>query len=185
MINKTKNILPPEALKTLNLTLIQSHLNYGTVIWGNNQHRGKLSILLKKSIRNINRKGFNFHTEPLYKQNGLLRLDDIYQLNIATFMFKLKTLRLPSSFNYLNYFQHIIVPLTRQTNLANCMRFRTNFTSNLPLHTFPRIWNGIGNYLHSITSLNKLKSRIRNHFMDQYRDNIECNNQHCRQCRAT
>ena len=41
-MNKIKKILPKSSLRTLYSTLIQSHINYGLIIWGGRHSIGKV-----------------------------------------------------------------------------------------------------------------------------------------------
>ena len=87
---------------------------------------------------------YNFHTEPLFKECGILTIKDQYKFNVATFMNKLRNNKLPQSFNDLKYFTMPDRP-TRQihTNMATQQRARTKFSSLLPFHKFPQIWNNL------------------------------------------
>ena len=51
----------------------------------------------KKSLRIIHKKHYNYHTEPLFKTSQILKVQDQYKLNTATFMHQLKYHKLPSS----------------------------------------------------------------------------------------
>ncbi len=95
LLTKWKFCLPKSSLKTLVTSLIQSHINYGLIIWGCSQHRGQVALSLKKSLRIINKRGFNHHKEPLHKQNEILKVDDLYRYNGLTFMYQLKNGQLP------------------------------------------------------------------------------------------
>ena len=52
-INKVKHFLPHIALRSLYLTLVQSHIIYGIQLWGNGNTK-KLEILQKRAVRMIN-----------------------------------------------------------------------------------------------------------------------------------
>ena len=67
ILNKVKNFLPYSTLNTLYAAIVQSHINYGLIIWGNSTSINQLIKLQKKSIRIINNKPYNYHTEPLFK----------------------------------------------------------------------------------------------------------------------
>ena len=90
-INKAKNILPRQALKILYESLVQSHINYGLPIWGNSNYSKRIFKLQKKSLRIINSKPHNFHTDPLFKENKILKLHDQYRISVMSFMFDMKT----------------------------------------------------------------------------------------------
>ena len=55
-INQVKNVLPKESLKTLYVALIQPHINYEILAWGNASLStlNKTNILQKRILRTIN-----------------------------------------------------------------------------------------------------------------------------------
>ena len=182
IINKVKNILPKSSLRTLYSSLIQSYINYGIIIWGCSCHTEKVNKKQKKTMRIINNKGYTYHTEPLYKTCEILNVHDNYKYNVLTFMYQLKNNLLPNSFNTLYYFTEPGRSCTRQSKLANCGRFRTTYTSRLPLHRLPRIWNELDTKFHDIESLKSFKKNVRNNFLSKYSANIRCTNTRCKQC---
>ncbi len=54
-IRMVKNTLPKVNLKTLYITLIQPHLDYGITLWGSTheKHLNRLIVTQKKTIRNL------------------------------------------------------------------------------------------------------------------------------------
>ena len=140
--------------------LIQSHINYGLIIWGISHSIGKVHKQQKKAIRIINAKPYNYHTEPLFKTCKILKIQDHYTYNVLTFMHQLKYKKLPSSFDAINYFDTLNKPLTSQSHLANCNKPRTNYTSLLPLHKYPRMWNELDAGQHEVTSENRFKKNM-------------------------
>ena len=50
-------------------------------------------------LRVISEKGFDAHTDPLFKNLMILKLEDIYSLHLAKFMFSFKNTSIPSSFS--------------------------------------------------------------------------------------
>lgn len=182
IINKVKHFLPKSILHNLYATLVQSHINYGILIWGSGKSINKVFKLQKKSIRIINAKPYNYHTEPLFKKSEILKVPDQYQYNILIFMHQLKYHNLPESFNTLDYFVPKDQPITRQNDLANCSRFRTTHTSILPLHHFPRTWNKLEPRLRNIMRISSFKKSIFSIFLKSYNTSIHCENFRCKQC---
>ena len=97
ILNKLKHILPLEILKTIYTTLIASQLNYGILLWGSNTSR--LFKLQKKCLRRIKLEKYNAHTEPIFKELKLLKIDDLYSLQILKFYYKLVNKVLPTYFD--------------------------------------------------------------------------------------
>ena len=161
LINKVKNVLPQTSLKYLYLSLIHSHINYGLVIWGASCLINKVFKMQKRSIRTINNKPVNVHTEPLFKMSKILTIEDQYKFNVLVLMHTLKNNKLPSSFDTIRYFTAEERVPTRQQQLAHYRRYRTTFTSLVPLHRFPKLWNEQTPMSHDITSLNIFKKETR------------------------
>ena len=56
-------------------------------------------MLQKRAIRNVTKSAYNAHTEPLHKEQNILKVHDLYRLSILKFYFKLKNNNLPHYFN--------------------------------------------------------------------------------------
>jgi hypothetical protein len=183
LLRKVTNILPKSAMLTLYHTLVQCHINYGIQIWGSTTHMGRITKLQKKSLRISHRKGYLAHTEPLFKESKILKPDDLYHANCIVFMHKLKMNKLPNSFRKLNYFLPLGRPVRNfNANLALRRFSRTRFSDNLPLHTFPKIWNQMNQRYRAINSTNILKKEFRTHLLNQYSRHVTCFNIRCRHC---
>ena len=63
MLNNIKHSHPTHVNKLINLSLGQSHIEYGLPIWYNNKSEQILKIH-KKAIRDINNSKYNAHTDP-------------------------------------------------------------------------------------------------------------------------
>ena len=83
-----KKILNTESLKTLYYALIQPHLQYGILAWGNARSSAlqKTVTLQKRAIRTINRAHYNNHTEPLFKKLSIMKVADMYEYQVVLFM---------------------------------------------------------------------------------------------------
>ena len=94
IINRVKKQLPHEAFKSIYLTLIHSHCIYGITAWGNST--------TTKNYTFIHSKVSASHTDPLFKQENVLKFHDIYTVVTALYVHDLLANKLPSSFD--NYF---------------------------------------------------------------------------------
>ena len=109
IINRLKRYLPSHILKTLYFSLVHSSLNYALLAWGFNC--GRLKKLQKKIIRIITNSKFNAHTEPILKEVGILKLEDMFKLNICKWYYRYKHRKLP--YYFLDY---VILPQSQVHN---------------------------------------------------------------------
>ena len=72
-------------------------MTYGLLLWGNQVEQ--VSKLQKKSIRLITGSEYLAHSEPLFKELELLKIEDLYKLKILKFYYNLSYGLLPSNFN--------------------------------------------------------------------------------------
>ena len=184
VIKQVKNCLQIDCLKTLYYAIVHPHLTYGILAWGNANPSvlHKTKTLQKHAIRTIHRAQYNSHTEPLFKNSGILRVSDLYESEVTLFMHDYIHHKLPSSFD--NTFKHNYEiqesHQTRQSNLLFIERSKSVFASQLPYYTFPIMWNKWINKIPEYTSRNNLKNSLKKHFLSSYASSVKCTNKHCR-----
>ena len=78
-------------------SLILPYLNYGILVWGNTHQflLEKILLLQKKSLRVIFTLNPRAHTEELFYDNKLLKINDLYLFQLGQFMFKYNNNKLP------------------------------------------------------------------------------------------
>jgi hypothetical protein len=99
-INRAKNLLSKQALKSLYYALIHSHLTYCPIIisCAMTQNLNKLAQIQKKAIRIISYKIYNTHTSPLFKDLNILPFNQLLTYNKLLFMHSVIYKYSPSSF---------------------------------------------------------------------------------------
>ena len=88
---------------TLYKSLILPHLNYGLLLWG--VHLQDISVLQKKAIRVVTNNTNKSHTQPIFKEYGVLNVNDMFLLNKLKFLHKLYHNNLPVYFE--GYWEHL------------------------------------------------------------------------------
>ena len=96
IMNNLKHYVPSHILRTIYSSLILPHINYGILLWGNNTQR--IFKLQKRAVRIITLSKYISHTEPLFKNLNLLKIEDIHTLNLYKFIYKLRNNTLPTYF---------------------------------------------------------------------------------------
>ena len=71
-------------------SIILPFFSYGILAWGNTHtlYLERLLKLQKRAVRNITLSDFRDHSAPLFKDLKLIRVTDIYVLNLGIFMYK-------------------------------------------------------------------------------------------------
>ena len=94
---RLKDVFPKEILLTLYNTLISSCINYGLLVWGT--ECAQIEGLQKKAIRLITNSSFIAHTTPLFVEEKLLKVQEIFKLKLLKFYYKLCNNLLPPYFD--------------------------------------------------------------------------------------
>ena len=184
-LNKVKNIFPHDIMKTLYYSLIHSHIMYGFLAWGNAKALNQIAIMQKRAIRIINRKAYRSHTDPLFRSENILKVNDLYTLQCGLFVFDFMHDNLPVSFT--DFFPTNPDPNSRRAKHIprNVARPRTTFSANLPYHHFPLIWNNIDYSTLSIASRHHFKQTVKSSLINMYDAHVVCDNPRCPDCNPT
>ena len=198
ILAKLKPLLKDNLLKCIYYSLVYSHLSYGIESWGSatetNIHR--LVILQNKAVRILSgAQYFQVHgqepgplpsSNPLYKTLEILKIVDIFQLNIAKFVYSTLTFESPNNFHtWFSYDHEIHEHSTRSgANIISNNYFDTgiivptytlhtkgsnnNFGKNMIQKSGPLIWNSIPEHIQDAPSLATFKYQLKKHIFDQY-----------------
>ena len=159
---RLKHFLPIHILRMIYCSIIQSNLTYSLLAWGFDCNR--LIKLQKKILRIISSSKYNAHTEPIFKNLRLLKLEDLMKLNTLKFYFKLKHHKVPfyfESYKVLSQedihgketrFNNLIpTNVTRTVMQQNCLRqylppILNSTTPNILDKAMTHSYNGFSNY---------------------------------------
>ena len=96
-INKIKNFAPRRIHTTLYYSMVYPFLIYGISLWGDKfkTHLSKLVRTQKKVVRAIVGATYNAHTNTIFYDLRILKLDDIYKINVSKFILAFMKHELP------------------------------------------------------------------------------------------
>ena len=99
MLYKIRHYCIPNVLRSLYFSIFNSHLSYGIPVWGNAKQifLNKLIALQKKAIRAISFADFHEHTSPIFKDLNILKLKDMFELQVSNLMWDFDHGTLPPS----------------------------------------------------------------------------------------
>ena len=85
-LNKIKRFLPMRILKMFYISLILPKLHYGLLLW--NYNNDSIFKIQKKAVRIISNNIYNAHTEPIFKDLIVPKLQDMVTLKTFSFYHK-------------------------------------------------------------------------------------------------
>ena len=129
-------------------TLVYTYLTCGIILWGSTYktYLTKLFIIQKKIVRSIPKRSYWEHSHPLFTCLKLIKLNDVYELEIGKFMYNYVHRNLPHYLSDIFTFTHDIhIHETRQASHIHIRPFTslTVKSSNSFLCKGPLIWNRI------------------------------------------
>ena len=182
MLYKLRDFVIPKTLISVYYALFESHLNYASIVWGQNIHSiNRLFILQKKAIRTLFYKQQNEHSTPLFLESKIIKLPDKVKLENCLLVNKYFHDKLPSIFK--QWF----------TLSSDSHKYETSFASNgnlkIPsvkttsygkssfINMAIKTWNTLqmefkDKNLNSYTQ-NQLKMLLQLYFLDSYKLSAE------------
>ena len=177
-LNSTKNFLPLKIRKTVYYSLFDSHLNFGNLLWGcaKSKFIKKIENLQKKCIRNVALKNFRAHTEPLFKELGILKFTDKLSYCQSVFMHKYRHGKLPPSFS--NIFTETVMSNELQSrhndyNYLNEPAIK-KYLENFPLKQIIFNWNALNLDLKATGDIDEFETLLKEWYLKQYSFETDC-----------
>ena len=133
IMNRLKHELPSAILKLLYDALIMSHFQYCITSWGYSCYR--LFKLQKRAIRIVTLSKYNAHTDPLFKSNKLLKIEDIFEIQCFKLYYRYRKVILPKYLldmfienrdvhsHYTRQTSYLHHGVTRTVSARNCIRY--------------------------------------------------------------
>jgi len=178
-LNRTKNILPVNVRKLIYNSLVKSHIEYGIIAYGGvEKHRlNRIKNLQKKAVRNVALGSRFSHTDPTFGKLEILKIDDLYSINVGVFMHKYLSSKLPISFSDMfkffpepNRTRNFVLEQTKQKRL-----------DSLPKVSMPKVWNNYDISLKTACNVNSFKSMFRTNKFLAYKS-FQCREINCYSC---
>ena len=152
---------PKSVLTMLYYSLAYPYINYNVSSYAGtfNSHLNRILLLQKRLVRIINRSAYLEHTDKLFFETKILKIHDVYKLNVGLFMFD-------NSRSDLYTRNHTYDTRHRNDLLQN--RARLSITQNSIDVIGPSTWNSIPERIRSLPSRNSFKSQYKSYLISQY-----------------
>jgi hypothetical protein len=184
-LNTAKDSVPFRIRKSIYRSLFESHLHFGSIIYGS-AHPSILSSitnLQKRAVRSIVKARYSAHTDQIFRSLKILKVPDLINLNQVLFIHKARSSRLPLSF--VNYFKPICAGPSAgiRDSDYNYTTANINYKALCYLPTFQMIktWNSTNLQIKCEGEENAFKSKFINHKLDLY--DTECLVRNCYSCK--
>ena len=194
---RLRNFMNCIILKDLYYSLIYSHIMYAIHVWGSpcDTELHKILLLQKKAVRMMTRNDYfvhgrwnRVHSNPLFKELGILKVQDVFKFSLSIFILCCLELRSPSIFH--NWFikNHTVhrYNTTSNTNivmrnyfeienveLTNILHTRSANLVNYGAKTLkvsgPIIWNSLPENIRVKQSVLSFKMLLKKHILLGYR----------------
>ena len=171
-LSRSKSFLPRRILKSIYRSLFESHLHFGSIVWGcaKSKFLHKLEVQQKKAVRHIFNMRYNSHTAETFKELEYLRVDDLVSLNQSIFARNYSNNKLPGSFN--NLLSPVLDHGVRRTR-DDDYNFSLMPLKYADLHYFPvpkmiSNWNSLPLTTKSISDLSDFHFDLKCYLLSKY-----------------
>ena len=182
-LSRSKGFLPTSILKSIYQSLFESHLHFGSIVWGSAKSSmlSKLEIQQKKAIRHICLLKYNAHTKEAFKKHNFLQINDLISYNQAIFIHNYKLNKLPFSFNNM-------IDAIPDNNLR-CRdddynyvlpQSNYNYLHHFPKHKLIYNWNNLPLLVKAVSEPLIFRAEFKSLFFSKYK--TDCTKHNCRSC---
>ena len=163
ILYRIKDEIPLTALKILYHSLVYSRITYCIVVWGSTYdcHLQRLVLIQKKCIRIINRAHYLAHTNNLFLESSILKINDIHRFILGIYMYKEQDNPIFSFSSGYN---------TRNSNNLYSRFQRLTLTQQSIYFKGPALWNSIPADIRDSRSLGIFKRNYKKFLLAAYED---------------
>ena len=164
IISQLRHFVPKSTLLLLYNSLILPHISYCLEIWGhtNSSFLNPILLLQKKIVRLITFSDYRAHSAPLFKQLGILDINNLCTLHTCTFIFDLINNK------FAHGIHHYLEPLphdyeTRQSTNTNFYipKVKLTLSKHNLKYAATKQWNALPTCIKSIHSMYLFKTKLK------------------------
>ena len=158
--------VPKSVLKQVYYSIAYPYLNYNVTSYAGTYqtHLDRILLLQKRLIRIMNYAPFLAHTDNLFFNSKILKINDIYNLNLGLYMYQHRDSGL--------YDRTHTYATRNRANLVP-VRARLRITENSVSTAGPNLWNNIPNDVRMAPSRDSFKIRYKKYLLSSYFNNVQ------------
>ena len=141
------------------------------MLWGSayKSYLHMIEILPKKAIRNVHKTKYNEHTMPLFRINKILKIEDMYKLQLLMFMFSYYRNILPSPlYSLFTRSCDVHDHYTRCRKDPRAVARNTHIMTTSFICRGPELWGALSQNTKESKSLSSFKKQIKNIHINTY-----------------
>ena len=171
IIRRSSFFLKKESLRILYFSMIYPYLQYCNLVWANTYQTtiSRLSILQKRIIRIVNKSDFLAHTNPIFKELYLLKLEDIRILQISQLMFTVRNnsslITLKDMFTLNNQIHSYN---TRSSKSFHLPRTRTKLRQFSIKYQGPKTFNSLNSDIKESVNYSSFTKKLKSHLISKH-----------------
>ena len=179
-----KNFLPFSARKHIYTSLVHSHLNWGSTLFGATKVNNlkNLESLQNKAIRNLANAKYISHADPIYKNLNILKLRDQININHVLTAHKFKYSRLPDTLDLFFKYNSETESRHLRTDDGNfSIPAKASLVNPvLPIPEILKAWNKLPYSLKCIAKEKTFSKETKQLYFENYE--LICSNTNCYSC---
>ena len=166
LLAKVRHFLPHEKTKAVYNAIIQPHIDYGCLSWSSAAPSNieKLAKLQRKAIRIINFKTKHDETNTLFKNDGILPLQDCINFNKSKFFWKYIHNKIPESLSRVIK-THKITTIQQDTLKLLLPYHRTSLGTSFLFYSGVKTWNTLPLAIKCSKSIQIFKNAIKKFYL--------------------
>ena len=171
IIRKSNFYLSTNSLRTLYFSLVYPYFFYCNLVWASTYKSNlvRLEILQKRVVRTIAKTHFYAHTDPIFRNLGILKFHDMHLLQLGLFMYSHQNRTLPLKFDCKFTLQkEIHSHHTRNSHLYRLPLCRTNIKQFSVFYQGPKFYNSLSTEIVNSSSSISFKKALKAFFYNAY-----------------
>ena len=162
LLYRLNKFLPEYILKTLYHCLVSPHISYGIEAWyaAPKTAIDRISVIQKKVIRAINQLPYNTHTNDYFKYMCILKLEDIYNLQLGKYML--------INQNTFNLVSRVHSHDTRSRNNLALPLYNLTHTQKFCKYRGIKLWNTLPNNIKESATVQQFGGRLKSYLIAKY-----------------
>lgn len=139
ILKRLQNSVPTYVLLSVYNSMFVPYLYHSILLWGHCPYR--IPALQRKALRIVFKKKYKSHTNPLFKQNYLLKFDDMYKVSCLKFYYKYANNLLPDCLSNMFSSETLSQTYNLRPRKPRPQTTRKEFTSKCIRYLLPKLLN--------------------------------------------